>query len=566
MTMRELLARLHLGSPDAERQVIDEAELDRRITGLSDAATAAAGRLPDDVVARATAVVERARERRQLSDQLTVVALAGSTGAGKSTLFNSIVGDDVAGVGVLRPTTSEPQAALWELSTAADELLAWLQVSRRHQVPGPDVDLTDLILLDLPDHDSTHAHHRAQVDRLVARVDLMIWVVDPQKYADALVHDAYLSKFAHHADVTVVVLNQVDRLTVAEADACLRDLRRLVDADGLPTATVLATSMLSGQGTEQLAAVIADALSSRRATLSRLSADVATAADELELSAADPQGRVSAAPPADVAALTDALTEAAGASVIGTAVAESRNRAAAGAVGWPVLRWLHRLRPDPVARLRLDRPGVDPTIVRTSIPAMDPAAGARARSAVVQYADSAAQGAPAAWLAAARQVADEACATLPDRLDQAVARAPLVNPRRPRWWAAVGALQWLLLAVAVLGGGWLLGLAVLGYLQFDAPTAPKVEGIPVPTLALVVGLLGGIVVGVVSRAIARVGARRAATAARAALRSEVASVAAESVVAPVGRELATLMDFRAGLAAARQSPRSRGGSAHATTS
>ena len=56
-------------------------------------------------------------------------------------------------------------------------------------------------------------------------VDMLIWVVDPQKYADAALHDRYLIPLAQHADVMMIVLNQADRLTPAERDQCLTDLR-----------------------------------------------------------------------------------------------------------------------------------------------------------------------------------------------------------------------------------------------------------------------------------------------------------------------------------------------------
>ncbi len=81
------------------------------------------------------------------------------------------------------------------------------------------------MLLDLPDHDSTERQHRMEVDRLVQLVDMLIWVVDPQKYADAALHDRYLIPLAQHAGVMMIVLNQADRLTPAEREQCLKDLR-----------------------------------------------------------------------------------------------------------------------------------------------------------------------------------------------------------------------------------------------------------------------------------------------------------------------------------------------------
>ncbi|MCB9413381.1 MAG: 50S ribosome-binding GTPase [Actinobacteria bacterium] len=562
--LRQLLARLDPRARAGSGAPVDQAEVDRRLAGLAQATDAAAHRLPEPVVESARAVIERARRRRELSQDLTVVALAGSTGAGKSTLFNSIVGTEVAHVGVLRPTTAAPMAAVWQASTDTDELLDWLGVDRRHEVGDGGDELADLVLLDLPDHDSTHAHHRAQVDRLVDRADVMIWVMDPQKYADALVHEAYLTRFARHAEVTVVVLNQVDRLSVADTDACLRHLRSLVAADGLDDATVLATSTRSGQGLPELAEVIADAIASRRAATSRLMADIASAAEALESAAPDPGGviRVGGAP--ELAVLNDALTDAAGADLISSAVESSRNRAAISAVGWPPLRWLSRRRADPIARLRLDRPGVDPALVRTSMPSNDPVALARARTAVHDFAATATAGAPAAWVTSTRGVAEAAADGLADHLDRAVARAPIAKPSSPRWWAFVGWLQWGLLALAVVGGGWLLALAALGYLQFEPPPTPTVSGLPIPTLMLAVGLLGGIVLAAIARGVAATGARRAARSAREALRREVSEVAESLVVAPIAGELESLADFRLGLRAAgapNAQPASRRGQA-----
>jgi GTPase Era involved in 16S rRNA processing len=550
LMMKDLLARLNPLRTEVLSPV-DGAALDRRLAGLAQAADVGEGRLPAPAIAQARTVADRAQARRGLSEQLTVVAFAGSTGAGKSTLFNSIVGEEVAKAGVLRPTTSEPLAAIWQETPETIALLEWLGVTRWHVAHGGAESLTDLVLIDLPDHDSTQAAHRAHVDHFVERVDLMVWVLDPQKYADALVHEQYLRRFSRHDDVTVVVLNQVDRLTVADASACLAHLRRLVAEDGLSDAVVLATSTRSGEGLEGLAERILSAVAGRRTAIARLAADVATAADGLAQAADDPGTPVAGARTADLGRLTDALTEAAGAPVIAAAIEKSSQRKAVQAVGWPPLKWLARLRKDPVEQLRLDRPGVDPRLVRSSLPSNDPVAKARANSAVHDYVDAATAGAPRAWVQSTRAVADHASAGLADNLDQAVTRAPLVPPRDPRWWSVFGVLQWLLFAVALAGGLWLLGLAGLAYMQFNVAQAPNVEGFPLPTLLLIVGLLGGVVLAAVGRVLARTSAKRAARAARAALRAEVAVVAEQEIAEPVAAELATVEQFRGALSSAR---------------
>lgn len=548
--MKDLLARLNPLRTEPSAYV-DGAALDRRLAGLAQAVDLGEGRLPPAAVGQARSVADRAQARRRLSEQLTVVAFAGSTGAGKSTLFNSIVGEEVAKTGVLRPTTSEPLAAIWLETPETIALLEWLGVTRWHVARDGGGALADLVVIDLPDHDSTHYTHRAQVDHFVERVDLMVWVLDPQKYADALVHEQYLRRFSRHDEVTVVVLNQADRLTVADAQQCLSHLRRLVAEDGLSDAVVLSTSNRSGEGLEALAQRILASVASRRTAVARLAADVATAADALVLAAEDPGTPVAGVNTADLSRLTDALTEAAGAPVITAAIEKSSQRKALQSVGWPPLKWVAHLRKDPVAQLRLERPGVDPRLVRSSLPSNDPVAKARANTAVMDYVDKASTGAPQAWVHSTRAVADRAAAALTDSLDQAVTRAPLVSPRNPRWWSVFGALQWVLFAVAVAGGLWLLGMAVLGYLQFNVARAPSVEGFPLPTLLLIVGVLGGLLLAGLGRLLARTSAKRAARTARDALRAEVAIVAEQQIAAPVAAELATVEQFRGAVSTAR---------------
>ena len=140
------------------------------------------------------------------------------------------------------------------------DLLDWLDVPRRHLVQGDDPAFNGLILVDLPDHDSTETAHRQEVDRLVRLVDMLIWVVDPQKYADAALHNNYLKPLAGHADVMLVVLNQADRLTGDQLRQAMRDLRKLLDFEGLGKAQLVAASALTGLGVESLRKTIAAAV------------------------------------------------------------------------------------------------------------------------------------------------------------------------------------------------------------------------------------------------------------------------------------------------------------------
>src|SRR5882762_4684985 len=80
----------------------------------------------------AEAVLKRAGERLRLSSNHTVVALAGGTGSGKSTLFNALSGATFSPPGVTRPMTRHAHACVWGMQGAAP-LLDWLGVQRRHR-------------------------------------------------------------------------------------------------------------------------------------------------------------------------------------------------------------------------------------------------------------------------------------------------------------------------------------------------------------------------------------------------------------------------------------------------
>ena len=158
--------------------------------------------LPDGDLVAAHTLVERAGSRLALSRDHTVVALAGSTGSGKSSLFNALARLKLSPVGVRRPTTGVAHACVWGPLEPANRLLDWVGVLPRQRfvresaLDGDDeAALRGLVLLDLPDFDSVERGHRLEVDRLLGLVDQVVWVVDPQKYGDRILHQAYLSQF-----------------------------------------------------------------------------------------------------------------------------------------------------------------------------------------------------------------------------------------------------------------------------------------------------------------------------------------------------------------------------------
>ena len=329
-----------------------------RLAGLDDAVQAARDYLDDPVVEDAAALVDSASRRLRLSAQHTVVALAGATGSGKSSTYNALSGLDLAAVGVRRPTTSWATACVWG-SEGADELLDWLEIAPRHRVmrdsmldSRTDEEMQGVVLLDLPDHDSTEVSHHLEVDRLVKLADLLIWVLDPQKYADAAIHQRYLAPMAAYADVMIVVLNHLDEVPESRREGLLADVRRLLDADGLHDVPVLGISARHGTGVAELRHEVARRVARKKDARKRMDTDVRSMAERLgEVSGRALQADLSGE---RVAALDDALAEAAGVPVVVQAVADATKVRAERATGWPLVSWVSRLRPDPLKRLHLD--------------------------------------------------------------------------------------------------------------------------------------------------------------------------------------------------------------------
>jgi GTP-binding protein EngB required for normal cell division len=528
----------------ARRLVGRRTDLDARVAGLADAVEATRGRLGDDVVDAAADVVERASARLRLSADHTVVALAGATGSGKSSTFNLLTGLDLAAVGVRRPTTSWATACIWG-SSGAQDLLEWLGVPPRHQISRDSMldtassdDLRGLVLLDLPDHDSTEVSHHLEVERLVRLADLLVWVLDPQKYADAAIHDRFLKPLASHRDVMLVALNHIDEVPEGRREEMLADVRRLLAADGLEGVPVVATSARTGEGIPELRAAITRRVKAKEASRARFGHDVDMAA--ADLAAANGDAKVPHLEQRHTAELVDAVADAAGVPVVVDAVERASAARARRATGWPVTAWLGRLRPDPLRRLHLDLGVKGRDLVaaaRSSVPGANPVQRARVGSAIRGLAEEASTGLAPPWVEAVRRASSSRAADLEDRLDQAVGSTDLGVAGVPWWCRAVRFVQWLLLLAAVAGGVWLLVLAVLGYLQVPAPSTPRYSGVPLPTLLLVGGVVVGILLALLSRVLVGIGARARARRARRRLRARMAELTDELVVEPVRAEL-----------------------------
>lgn len=537
----------------------DSRALARRLAAFGDAVDLSQGRLRPADVEAARRVAERAGERWRLAPEATVVALAGSTGSGKSSLLNAVAGANVAPVGVRRPTTSAALALVDAPSESEQDevaaLLDWLQVEARVEATAHTA--SGLVVLDLPDTDSVRQAHRLQVDRLVTQVDLLVWVVDPQKYADAVLHERYLRRLSHHAEVTLVVLNQVDTLSEPGRDACLADLRRLLAEDGLGDVTVLCTSAATGEGVEELRGRLRTAADSHHVAAIRLGADVDAAARQLQAVAMTPAfaadaGEGKRARGATHVArrrrrdLVSAMERAAGVPVVVDAVERAVVHRAVARVGWPPARWVRRLRPDPLRRLRVEPAHDGASLGRTSLPAPTAAARAEVDNAVRALVDDTGRALPQPWVDAVRSDLDADAAARAAALDEAVASTDLGAARPVAASRVLGILQWLVTLAALVGAVWLLALAVAAWLRLpllDPPTVDLSPGsgvaaVALPTLLLLAGVVAGLLLAAIGRALARLAARRRGRRARRRLSEAVADVARQHVLGPLDDELA----------------------------
>jgi GTP-binding protein EngB required for normal cell division len=542
-----------LSRKDASVDLVDH------LRALGEAVELCEGRVDSDVLSEARRVVDQADRRLAISGGATVVALAGATGSGKSSIFNALSGTTLATVGVRRPTTAHAMACSWG-EDSAEDLLDWLQIPRRHALetdPAMAAALDGLVLLDLPDHDSTEVDHRMEVDRLVRLVDMLVWVVDPQKYADAAIHDRYLKPLAQHSDVMMIILNQVDQLSSSQREQCLKDLRRLLTTEGLAKVPVMAVSAVTGEGIEGLRETLAKQVAQKQAAALRLAADVSVAA--AMLSGASGTAKVTPLAQSSINQLTTQVAIAAGVPVVTEAVGQAWRLRGGLATGWPVLAWVAKFKPDPLRRLHLDRLGVgrrrkeiDPSGVgRTSLPATSGVQKARVDTAVRALADHAAQGLTRGWADEIKRAARSAENALPDRVDRAIAATDLDLAQHRRWWQLIRVLQWLLVAGVVVGLGW-LGLSfLLAYLQL--PPLPDVLwwGLPAPTVLAVGGVLAGLLLAGLARIGVEVGARRRTAKARQSLRAAIAKVTGELVIDPVKAEQTRYESARLALERAR---------------
>ncbi|MET7462137.1 GTP-binding protein [Nonomuraea sp. NPDC005501] len=513
-----------------------------RLTALTKLVELGPGRLEPKLLAEASTLLKRAGERLKLSSEHTVVALAGGTGSGKSSLFNAISGLELSPTGVRRPTTARTHACVWGLEGAAP-LLDWLQIQERHRfarasaLDRGESQLHGLILLDLPDHDSIRALTDNEADRLIGRADLVVWVLDPQKYADASTHRRYVTELAGHEAVTVFALNQADKLSAAELAELVIDLNDLLRREGVEHPTVVPTSATTGRGVDSLKTVVAGAVSRRRAAIQKLEADLHRL--EQRISTAMPVGESLSAPSAVDDArrlgLTDALCDAVGVPAVGEAMENVYAERSMNWVGWPYPRWISKLRPDPVKTLRLQDVGDEIRGITTGTVS---AQTAEVVNAVQALADGLSGDMQPVWRSSLHHAARSRLKQLPQALTEDLSEVAPRLDQVPGWWWLLKIWQYLLVAAFVLGLGWLVtGLFLPGQSPLGVQLLGDTAALPWVGLMMASVLGLGALSGIAARNFVELGASKERERLEREMRRRVAAVAETMVVEPVEREL-----------------------------
>ena len=214
-------------------------DLDAAVDILDRAVARASGLVEPGLIDAAAERTRMVRQRAGFLGETVVTALAGGTGSGKSSLLNALAGAAVAPTGPLRPTTDQPLALLpTNPEPGLVRLLDDLGIEERVEQEGMPL----VAVLDLPDIDSVAPGHVLSVQRLVPRVDAVVWVLDPEKYADAAIHATWLAPLARYSATFLFVLNQVDRLPTGVREEVVADLCERLVADGIQEPVVLATA------------------------------------------------------------------------------------------------------------------------------------------------------------------------------------------------------------------------------------------------------------------------------------------------------------------------------------
>ncbi|MGI9603531.1 MAG: GTPase [Acidimicrobiales bacterium] len=489
------------------------ATLTERVNALESAVGLARGKAPDTVVNAADEAVLRARRRIGHGTPFTIVALAGPTGAGKSSLFNALAGAELADVDVA-PSADRAHACVW--GPGGDELLDILRIDFRHHVDA-EPDLDGLLLIDLPDLEAREIDP-ATIERLIDFADLTVWVLDPDGYSDAEFHRSYIRPLARYGDVMRFLFNKSDRIDHQDGiDGATNELCALIGRHGIEGAVVLPTSSQTVAGTANARALLVDVVAERGRTLAEVDELLRGAASALTTT-----GGLAGMGSQVRADLIERMGSAIGLTTSGEIAAQQYVHDGALATGWPPLRLYRRYFP---ANKPLLGSAERQNVIVSEVDAAVRVAG-----------DRCAEGLTPPWDDLVHEAAVANLDDVIDALELVSLRTSRVHKRKPEWWTWLGWAQKICWAMTLVGLLW-MGLAGLVELTGgDGSSVAPGSGVGtlrLPGLMALVGAFGGVLLGLGSLVRIKRRAAHKAKQTRGHLRRGVADIAQSEVVRPI---------------------------------
>lgn len=456
----------------------------------------------------------------------TLVVLVGSSGTGKSSLLNCLTGKRTTPVGNIRPTTTEIRGFTKDPEGARD-FGDYLGIPLVSPVPDttephlPDnlvvVEAPDRRLLtdDCPDLVGT-------VENLLDAADLIVWVTEPQKYADV----DFLQDLQRWADShsSLVVLTHTDMLATDALEEVKTDLQRIITTRGLElrllTTSIYQDASLSEfRQTVQMASAPPE--SDYRAMQTKLRKIAKRINSEAQL------GREIDSPAARLETeFCDAITQACGKANVEQQLHHDYLSGSRPLVVPAPVTWLAGLKPNH------QKTSFTPHL----------AGVLEVQKAAKSYAQQTAPGFPRIWQSFLMRRAGRHSETLVSALNLATTSWDVPRVKRQLWWRLWWLLQWLCNVLAVIGFVWLLIwlVCLLGGVTLPGAIGP----VPLAPLAFIVGILLAVLCAVGGMKLSAARARKHGETGAAKFHQLTDEVSRKAFLEPMQQDLLLYMQLR----------------------